>query len=331
MKLKIYMATIVVLLIIAIILYNKKEKYITKTVLISDTILNIKAQTTERNMEKLINAITNEINRIDFIINPYNKESEISILNKKSLEGETQIKVSKELASIISTGLKYSKLADGYDISIRPLIELWGFGVKTNQTVPSKEEIDNALLNINYTKAMLYTNDNDDIYINLSSPLAFDFGASGKGYIIDKIKNIFNKFDIKNYLIDYGGDTYANGVNQKGNPWVIAIRNPRNDEDGFLGLIQSTNTTIVTSGDYERFFIENNTNYHHIINSITGYPSTNAISATIVHTNAEDADSLSTIAFLLGTNFFNNTNFIYKEAYIVDENGELFIQTNYSF
>ena len=106
MKLKIYMATIVVLLIIAIILYNKKEKYITKTVLISDTILNIKAQTTERNMEKLINAITNEINRIDFIINPYNTESEISILNKKSLEGETQIKVSKELASIISTGLR---------------------------------------------------------------------------------------------------------------------------------------------------------------------------------------------------------------------------------
>ena len=323
-----------IIIIISIYKNLTKENYIRKTIIISDTILNITAQTSEKKMNSLVDLITNEINRIDNIINPYNQKSEIAIINKKSLEGIKEIEISKELSRIFETGLKYSRLNPSFDISVRGLIELWGFGIKENQTVPSQSEINEALKNIDYSKLSIITNE-DKIFLKLEKNLTFDFGAYGKGYIITKLIEIFKSENIENYLIDYGGDTYANGVNRKNEDWVIAIRNPiENTEENsekYLALIKSTNYAIVTSGDYERYFTENGTNYHHIIDAKTGYPSYNSISATIVHTNSEEADALSTIAFLMGTNFFTNENFKYKEAYILTPEEELFIFTNDNF
>ena len=330
---------IAIALIIIISIYKKtkessEENYIRKTIIISDTILNITAKISEKKMNSLTDLITNEINRIDNIINPYNQESEIAIINKKSLEGIKEIEISKELSRIFETGLKYSRLNPSFDITVRGLIELWGFGIKENQTVPTAKEINEALENIDYSKLNIITNE-DKIFLKLEKSLTFDFGAYGKGYIITKLIEIFKNENIENYLIDYGGDTYANGVNRKGEAWVIAIRNPienlEENSEKYLALIKSTNCAIVTSGDYERYFTENGTNYHHIIDAKTGYPSYNSISATIVHTNSEEADALSTIAFLMGTNFFTNENFKYKEAYILTPENELFIFTNDNF
>lgn len=322
------------IIIISIYRNQTKEDYIRKAIIISDTILNITAQTSEKKMNNIADLITNEINRIDNIINPYNQKSEIAIINKKSFEGIKEIEISKELSRIFETGLKYSRLNPSFDISVRGLIELWGFGIKENQTVPSQLEINEALKNIDYSKLNIITNE-DKIFLKLEKNLTFDFGAYGKGYIITKLIEIFKNENIENYLIDYGGDTYANGVNRKGEAWVIAIRNPienaEENSEKYLALIKSTNYAIVTSGDYERYFTENGTNYHHIIDAKTGYPSYNSISATIVHTNCEEADALSTIAFLMGTNFFTNENFKYKEAYILTPEEELFIFTNENF
>ncbi len=312
---------------------ENKENYIKRTIIISDTILNITAQLSEKEMNNLVYLITEEINRIDNIINPYNQKSEIAIINKKSLDGIEEIEISKEMARIFETGLKYSRLNSSFDISIRGLIELWGFGIKENQTVPAQEEINKALDNIDYTKLNIITNE-DKIFLKLKKSLTFDFGSYGKGYIINKLIEIFKNENIENYLIDYGGDTYANGVNKRGEAWVIAVRNPLEyieDSEKYLALIKATNYAIVTSGDYERYFIENGTNYHHLIDAKTGYPSYNSVSATIVHTNPEEADALSTTAFLMGTNFFTNESFKYKEAYILTPEGELFIFTNDNF
>ena len=330
---------IAIALIMIISIYKKtkestEENYIRKTIIISDTILNITAEISEKKMNSLTDLITNEISRIDNIINPYNQKSEIAIVNKKSLDGIKEIEISKELSRIFETGLKYSRLNPSFDISVRRLIELWGFGIKENQTVPTLKKINEELENIDYSKLNIITNE-DKIFLKLEKSLTFDFGAYGKGYIITKLIEIFKNENIENFLIDYGGDTYANGVNRKGEAWVIAIRNPienmEENSEKYLALIKSTNYAIVTSGDYERYFTENGTNYHHIIDAKTGYPSYNSISATIVHTNSEEADALSTIAFLMGTNFFTNENFKYKEAYILTPENELFIFTNDNF
>lgn len=324
MRIIIIVSTIVLVAAVAFLSCSKQGRYLKMTINTSSTILTLTAPLDKEEFGVLINDITNEINRLDLILNPYNEKSEISVLNKKSLYGIREIPISEELNDIFTVGLKYSSIDPSFDISVRPLIELWGFGVKDNQTSPTKEEIEKALQRVGYSNASIKTNKNGDKVLVLSSPLTFDFGSYGKGYIISKMIDIFKSQNIDDYLIDFGGDTYAKGLNPKGQPWVIAVRNPRGEAGtrGYLAIIRVTNDTIVTSGDYERYFVENGKRYHHIIDAKTGYPSYNAISATIVAESPTDADVLSTMAFLMGTNFFTNENFVYKESYIVTEDLE---------
>lgn len=334
MKKNIIIYALIFVSVSLIISCSAQKAYPKRIINISSTILTVTASINEEEMDILMNEITNEINRTDFILNPYNEESEISIVNKKSKEGIKEIAISDELADIFAIGLKYSAQNPSFDISVRPLIELWGFGVKENQTVPKKEEIEKALKNIGYKNVSIKTNENGSKSLILLKPLTFDFGSYGKGYILTKLINIFKSKNIKNYLIDYGGDDYAYGVNPKGKPWIIAVRNPREGEiEGrYLTVIETTNAAIVTSGDYERYFMEDGKRYCHIIDAVTGYPSLSAVSTTIVTTNSADADAMSTMAFLMGTNFFTNESFIYKDSYMVIENEkneyELFNITN---
>lgn len=325
-KLIVIIFLIVSSLIIIFSFYQiNKKKYQNITINSSSTILNIIANTTSKNFGRTIVGITNEIARIDLIINPYNEKSEISLVNSNSMIGQTNIAISDELAYLLNIGFSYAKDSDYvFDIGIRRLIELWGFGVTNNQKVPSRIEIKNVLDNYSGSiNASIYTNNDGSKYLSLKKPVAFDLGSYGKGYILSKLVDIFHKNGIKDFLIDFGGDTYAYGLNSKGKPWVVAIRFPRSESDGdYLSILKTTNASIVTSGDYERFFIENGKRYHHIIDAVTGYPSKNAVSSTIVSSNPTDADALSTVLFLLGTNFFSYNNFNYIESYLVLEDAE---------
>lgn len=322
-KITIIIFIISAVLSVFILVYSKilKENYLHYTTAISSTILNITAQTSESIFNETVQEIIKEIERIDFILNPYNKKSEIALVNKESINGKTNIIISKELYELLRFGKKYSEYSGGeFDITVRLLIELWGFGIKENQTAPKKIEIENAIKNTGVKYIDFKENTDKTISLILKQPVQFDLGSYGKGYILSKMIDIFKNKKIENFLIDYGGDTYSLGVNPKGNPWTIAIRKPRETmEEQYLMIIKTTNAAIVTSGDYERFFTENGVNYHHIINAKTGMPSDNAISSTIVTDNPADADALSTLAFLLGKDFFTNKNLNYKEAYIVAE------------
>jgi thiamine biosynthesis lipoprotein len=269
--------------------------------------------------------MTNQIDRIDLIINPYNEKSEISFVNSNSMIGQTNIAISDELAYLLNIGFAYAKDSDYvFDIGIRRLIELWGFGFTNDQKVPSSIEIKNVLDNYSGSiNASISTNNNGTKYLNLKKPIAFDLGSYGKGYILSRLVDIFHSNGIKDFLIDFGGDTYAYGLNSKGKPWVVAIRFPRSESDSdYLSILKTTNASIVTSGDYERFFMEDGKRYHHIIDGVTGYPSKNAISSTIVSSNPTDADALSTVLFLLGTNFFSYENLNYTESYLAIEDYE---------
>ena len=324
---------IFVLLIISIAIFTYRniisESYIDSEVFVSDTFLTITASTTAKKYKMLTNDIIKEIERNDNILNAYNAESEISKINKLSLEGNTNIAISKEIAHLFSIGMEYSKYTDGrYDIALRELIELWGFGIR-KPSVPDNNDIKNVLKNTGCHDASIITN-NDEYYLQVNRKISFDLGSYGKGYILEKIKDILSSYNIENYLLNYGGDIILNGVNRKNNPWVVAVKNPRDEYEQNQLIIQSTNASIVTSGDYERYFMENNKRYHHILDATTGYPAYNSISATIVADNPTEADILSTAAFILGTNFYNKNIFKnifnYKQVYIITEtNNELFI------
>ncbi len=320
------------LLFMSIIIFGCQEtiaeKYITSEIFISDTLLIMTIKTSAQKYKILTNNIINEIERSDSLLNPYNTTSEVSRINALISSGATNINISAELASLLEIGLKYSEYSSGvYDITLRNIIELWGFGLR-EPSVPSSEAISNALNSVGYQYISIQTNDNKYSVIT-ERLVGFDFGSYGKGYILDNIKSILAKYEITDYLINYGGNIIVLGLNPKGLEWTIAIQSPRDYYNEYPIIIKSTNSSIVTSGDYERFFIENGKRYHHIFDATTGKPAYNSISATIVSDNTIESDLLSTVAFLMGRNFFNQDQFEYNNAYIMlEKNGELLIFEN---
>lgn len=308
----------------------------TSNLFISDTILNVITKSSLKNHNKIISEIITEIEKNDKILNPYNPESEISVVNRYVLEGQKEIELSEELAHLFLLGIEAGEQTDGkYSIGVKALIKLWGFGYR-KPSVPNANEIAKVLKENTGTYDVSVLKKDGKYILTLKRPVTFDLGSYGKGYILEKMKTIFEKYGVKNYLVDYGGDVLIEGISGRGKPWVIGVQNPRFNEEGKEAImnIHATNGSIVTSGDYERFFFENGKRYHHIFDATSGMSATNCVSLTIYHKNALAADMLSTIGFLYGTNFLTNDMFDYNECYIVTENplsGEIFLygKTNY--
>ncbi len=304
------------------------KSYITSEIFISDTFLAMTIETTPQKYQTLTNDIINEIERADSVLNPYNKESEVAQINALIAGGATNVAISSELAGLLDIGLRYSEYSGGvYDITLRNLIELWGFGMR-EPSVPTDEAISSVLETVGYQYVSLQTN-STQYSVAVVKPVGFDFGSYGKGYILHNIKSILEEYQVENYLINYGGNIIVFGVNPNSSDWTVAIQSPRDYYDDYPVIIQSTNSSIVTSGDYERFFMENGKRYHHIFDATTGMPAYSSVCATIVSYNATESDLLSTVAFLMGTNFFTQKQFEYDEAYIIlEQDNELLIFDN---
>ena len=126
-----------------------------------------------------------------------------------------------------------------------------------------------------------------------------DLGAIAKGYALDRAADKIRSFGIESALINAGGDIVAFGTREPGKPWRIGIQDPRNPS-GIIAVAEINDRAVVTSGDYERFFMEGDKRYHHILDPQTGYPAQGVQSVTIVAPDGVTADALSTAVFVLG-------------------------------
>ena len=227
--------------------------------------------------------------------------SEISVLNKN--KSHRPIKISKDLSNVINAANAINIKSHGFlDITIDPLIELWGFGYKNKkQNVPTNIEIENALKFVNQKKLIqldfknnMITKVQKDVSINLSS--------IAKGYGIDMIGKKLKNLGITNYLIDIGGDILTHGVNSKYQNWVIGIENPNLKKKLIKEIVNVSNKGVATSGDYKNYYKENGKQYSHIINPKTGKPIEHLTkSVTVVHDNAMTADGWATALLAMGS------------------------------
>ena len=251
-----------------------------------------------KKIEKEVKATLLKVNKI---LSNWDKDSEISIINKFSKT--TPIKISDELNEVFKTAYKINVKTNGFfDITLDPVIELWGFGYKNKQIqkVPTERQIKNtlsvvgqrSLLNINYENNEIRKK-NKDLKINLSS--------IGKGFGIDLIGRKLDQLGVKNYLINIGGDILTKGHNKKKESWIIGIENPNLDVKLIKEIVNITNKGLATSGDYKNFFTENGKRYSHIINPKTGKPITHKTkSVTVIHDNSMKADGWATAFLALG-------------------------------
>ncbi len=271
------------------------EKRVKRTKFLMGTIVEITAVGNENDCQQAIGLAFDEIKRIDKLMNVYDGESEISQINEAA--GKSSISVSADTLEVIERSLKYAQLTDGaLDVSVSPIMELWGFGSDSNQ-VPSDEELAEKLSLVDYRKI---TVDSGNSAVKLESPgMKIDVSGIAKGYAVDRAAQVMKDSGIRSVLVNAGGDIYAMGSPPKRESWNIGIRHPRNSAD-LLGVVKLEDKAVATSGDYENFFRADGKRYCHIMNPRTGRPVSGIMSVTIVADNTADVDALATAVFPLG-------------------------------
>ncbi len=273
------------------------EQSVTKTGFMLDTNIEVTAYGQKDQAEKAVDGVLTRIRDIDNKMSPELPSSSVVKINAAA--GKDYVKVDGDTFYVIREGIKYAGLTGGMlDISVGPLVKLWGIGTE-NAHVPTREEIDKARALIDYKKIDINENNNE---VKLSQPdMRMDLGAIAKGYAADCAKQVIIKNGIKSALINLGGNIYAMGSKADGSDWRIGIQDPFNSRGDYVGIVRVKDKSVVTSGNYERFFEENGKRYHHIFDVSTGYPSDNGVvSTTIISDKSIDGDALSTSVFVLG-------------------------------
>lgn len=225
----------------------------------------------------------------------YDCNSEIGKINKNS--GKLT-KLSRECFDLIKKSIFYSELTEGFfDITIKPLVNLWSVG-KDNFNIPSDKTINKYRELVDYKKIELREQSSE---IKLNSGQQIDLGAIAKGYMADKLKDIFVTLGVKSGIINLGGNIVLIGSNINEKPWTIGIQDPFKNRGEYVGIVSLIDKSIVTSGVYERFSIKNDKVYSHIINPKTAYPIVGQIlSISIISDKSIDGDGLSTGLYILG-------------------------------
>ncbi|WP_341876510.1 FAD:protein FMN transferase [Defluviitalea saccharophila] len=260
----------------------------------------IQIQIYDADEEKAKKAIEESEKRVQEIENKMtvNKEkSEVILINENS--GINSVQVSPDTFYVIQKAKKYSDLSGGaFDLTVEPIVKLWGIGTE-NARVPKQEEIDALLGLVDYNDVVLDESTNQ-VKLNREGQ-AIDLGAIAKGYAGDEVKKILKEHGIKTAFVNLGGNVVTLGSKLDGSPWRIGVQNPLDERGKHIAVIEVVDETLVTSGNYERYFIEDGKRYHHIIDPKTGYPAeAGIISSTIVTNSSIDADALSTSVYVLG-------------------------------
>lgn len=222
--------------------------------------------------------------------------SEIYKLNHRT-EQEQTLWVSDDVAELISRGLYYSERSKGaFDITVEPLTSLWDF-TSPEHVVPSSLEIKGAVERVGYEKLKL----NGNQLSFLSKDTAIDLGAIAKGYIADRMKEYLIEQGVKSAVINLGGNVLCVGEKPDKSPFKIGLQKPYADRNETIETLSVTDMSVVSSGVYERHFVKDGKNYHHILNPKDGFPYENGlISVTILSDLSVDGDALSTTCFSLG-------------------------------
>jgi len=257
------------------------------------------------------------MHRIDRLMSPFKPDSELSKINQQA--SGHPVTISAELFSLLEKSEYYSKLTQGaFDISFSSVGYLYDYRAHKR---PNESQKKNLTAQINYQSIRL---DKSKKTVKFdSSKIRIDLGGIAKGHAVDRCIDILINHGIKNAFVNAGGDSRVIGK-KNDRLWYIGIRHPR-EEGKLIVNLPLEQVAISTSGDYERFFIEDGIRYHHIIDPLTGDSVRNSQSVTILAETSVIADALSTSIFVLGPvkglALVNDMPDV--SAIIIDKNGKM--------
>lgn len=239
-----------------------------------------------------IDAVLDEMRRIDETMSTYKPTSEVSKVNAEA--AKHPVKITRELFDLLKKAVEFSRITDGaFDITYASVGYMYNF---REHVKPDEAQIKKALPGVDYHHLIF---DDKNLTISFSQPgVRIDLGGIAKGYVVDRGIAILQSRGIKHALVNAGGDSRIMG-DRFGKPWIVGIRHP-DDATRVIARIPLVDTALSTSGDYERYFDEGGVRYHHIIDPKTGHSASKVRSATIMAPTATQTDGLSKTAFVLG-------------------------------
>lgn len=266
----------------------------TGNIFLMDTLITMKVYGV--NAQEVIDKSFDRLKDIENEMSRTIENSEISKIN--SSPGKA-IQVSTDTFRVIKKSLEYAEYTDGrFDPSIGPLVELWGIGTD-HARVPSEQEIKKARDLVNY-KWVVINKDEKTVKL-LKEGMLLDLGAITKGYAADEVRTIVKNAGFESAYVNLGGNVLVIGSKPDGTPWNIGIQDPRQERGNVIASLEVSDKTVVTSGNYERYFEKDGVIYHHILNPFTGKPTRNNLtSISIITRDSFDADALSTSAYIMG-------------------------------
>jgi FAD:protein FMN transferase len=275
--------------------------------------------------ERIDEAIA-EIQRIEKLLTTYNNTSQTFLINENA--GVAPVKVDKEVFDLIARSLRISQLTQGaFDITYGSLDKrFWNFDTKMT-SLPDRETAKSSVQLIDYRNVIL--NEKEQSVFLKNKGMRIGFGGIGKGYAAEKAKELMQLNGVKNGIVNASGDLVTWGNQPNGKPWTVGIASPENVKKPF-SYMNISNMACATSGDYEKSVIINGKRYAHTIDPKTGFPVSGIKSVTIITTNAELADALTTPIMVMGVKTgLNLINQMKNMAcIIIDDNNKLYTSGN---
>jgi FAD:protein FMN transferase len=251
----------------------------------------------EASVQRLFDQVFARFDRLDAMMSVWRQGSDVIRLNEAA--GEHPVHVAPEVLEVLEIGQKVSDWTEGkFDVTFGALADLWRFDDQDKDNrIPDPDEVRRRLPLINY-HALILDHAAGTAFLQHKGMRAH-LGGIGKGYAVEQAVKIFRDGGLQDFMIQAGGDLYVGGT-KGGQPWKLGINDPRGPGGSSFAMIQLSNATFSTSGDYERFFMKNGVRYHHIIDPATGQPARLCRSVTLVSPSPVLADAVSKGVFILG-------------------------------
>ncbi|MCD6460344.1 FAD:protein FMN transferase [bacterium] len=245
-------------------------------------------------LKKVMGGAFKRVEDIENAMSIYKEDSEISVLNKSKKPGT--YKVSDDLWYVLTAADKvYLESEGAFDITVKPLLELWQKAADNNK-LPDKSQVAKVLHKIGWKKVVLHPKTHEIEY--LDDNVEITLSALAKGYAVDAVVDVFKKAGIDNCIVDAGGDLYCYGQPKKRKYWHVGVRDPLNKQR-VIKILYINDKSVVTSGNYERFYTIEGKSYPQIFSPETGYPVTVNISVSVIADKAVDADAWATALMVI--------------------------------
>lgn len=270
-----------------------KNKINTSTIFAMDTVMQLEIQ----GDEELLREAENHIRDIESELSVTSSDSEIGKINS-----DKSGKLSEDGTKILKEALKICDMTEGsLDISVYPVLKEWGF-TTGEYRVPSDDELKELVANVGFNRIGAEYASDEECNVSIEDNMQIDLGSVVKGYTGSDVAAFFREKGVTSGLINLGGNVECIGTKPNGKPWRVAVKSPFEDsKSDVLGVLEASDTAVITSGGYERFFEENGEKYWHIIDPKTGKPAKSGlISVTVIGKNGTVCDGLSTALFVMG-------------------------------